>query len=256
MKVIILGSGSSVGVPVVGCKCEVCLSKNPKNKRTRASLYIEQGDTSLLVDTSPDLRFQTLKNKINKVDAVLYTHSHADHINGIDDVKPFNIKAEKPIPAYGDKETIDYLKSSFAYVFRDNVPGKGWYKPWLQGREIGFYEEFSFGGIHIKTFEQKHGKMSVMGYRFGDMAYTTDANFIDEKAFEVLAGVKLWVVDCLKYDHAESHATFDQTMRWIERVKPNKAVLTHMAHDLDWEKLNKTLPKGIKAGFDGMKLKV
>ena len=240
-------------MPSIGCRCEVCNSTNPKNKRTRASIYIETETTSLIVDTGPDLRVQALQNNITKVDGVFYTHSHADHINGIDDMKSFNFLAQKPLPAFGDKFTMDYIRKAFPYVFTENAQGN-WYKPWLVAKEIGFYDEFQFGDINIKTFEQIHGKMSVVGYRFNDIAYSTDTNFISQKGLDIIKGVKLWIVDCIKYEESETHANFDRAMKWIDIVKPEKAILTHMAHDIEYEKVKGQLPKTISPAFDSMSI--
>lgn len=256
MQITILGSGSSVGAPAIGCDCKVCMSTNPKNKRTRASIYLESNGVSILVDTSPDLRMQALNCKLKKIDAVFYTHSHADHINGIDDIKSFNFLAQKPIPAFGDRFTMEYLQKAFPFVFWDNVPGKGWYKPWLTPNIFEFYDRFNFMGIDIQTFEMSHGKLSVVGYRFNDVVYTTDTNFIDERGFEIIKGAKLWIVDCLRYDDSDTHANYDLTMKWLDKVKPEKAIITHMAHDFDYDIIKNQLPKNAQPAYDGMIIKL
>lgn len=256
MKVVMLGCGSSIGAPAIGCDCKVCKSENPKNKRTRASIYLEHEGTSILVDTSPDLRAQAINCGITKIDGVFYTHSHADHINGIDDIKSFNFLQEAAIPAFGDAFTMDYLQKAFPFVFWDNVPGKGWYKPWLKPNYIEFDQSFKFGNIDIDTFEMVHGKLSVVGYKFGDVAYTTDTTEISDHGFEVIKKAKLWIVDCLRYDPSDTHANFELTMKWIDQVKPQKAILTHMAHDFDYEQLKKELPENIIPAYDGMIINV
>jgi phosphoribosyl 1,2-cyclic phosphate phosphodiesterase len=219
-------------------------------------MYLECQETSLIVDTSPDLRQQVLACGIKKVDGFFYTHSHADHINGIDDVKSFNFMSLKPLPAYGDQFTIDYLKKAFPYVFADNIDGKGWYKPWLLANYVKFYDDFRFGSIEVKTMETLHGKMPVVGYIFNDVAYTTDTNYLPPKSLDMLKGIKLWVVDCLRYSESEGHANFDQVMEWIKIVKPERAILTHMAHDIEYEDIKKKLPANILPAYDGMIVEV
>jgi phosphoribosyl 1,2-cyclic phosphate phosphodiesterase len=253
MKITILGCGSSGGVPLIGCSCAVCTSRNPKNNRTRVSLYIEINDIKLLVDTSPDLRQQALREGIKRVDAVLYTHDHADHTHGIDDLRSFNYLANASIPLYGDVHTMRALTQRYAYAFGP-APEKIWMKPSLTAHNLSSaaIHEFNVKNTRITAFEQLHGKFKTLGYRIGDFAYSTDTNELPATAFEALRGVKVWVVDCLRYTPSPVHANLEKSLEWIGRVKPEKAILTHMAHELDYEKLSKELPAGIEPAYDGM----
>lgn len=253
MKVTILGCGSSGGVPLIGCTCSVCTSRNPKNNRTRVSLYIEINKLKLLVDTSPDLRQQALREGLKRVDAVLYTHDHADHTHGIDDLRSFNYLANASIPLYGDAHTMEALTKRYAYAFGP-PPEKIWARPSLTAHSLpnAPTHAFSVKNVDITAFEQLHGKFKTLGYRIGDFAYSTDTNELSETAFAALKGVKTWVVDCLRYTPSPVHANVEKALEWIGRVKPEKAILTHMAHELDYKRLQSELPPGIEPAYDGM----
>lgn len=253
MKITMLGCGSSAGIPFIGCTCAVCTSTNPKNKRLRVSVYVETEDKKILIDTSPDLRQQAIANQINHIDAVLYTHDHADHTHGIDDLRSFNYLCGKEIPIYGNAELLSVLKQRFAYTFLPK-PEQVWRRPALipnQLPDLPVYE-FKIGESSIVCFEQLHGKSKTLGYRIGNFAYSTDTDQLPESAFEALAGVKIWFVDCLRYSQSYSHSNLENTLRWIERVKPQRAVLTHMAHDFDYDTLKSELPAGVEPGYDGL----
>jgi phosphoribosyl 1,2-cyclic phosphate phosphodiesterase len=251
MKIRILGCGSSSGVPVIGCNCPVCLSNDPKNKRGRVSVMVEQGG-KLLIDTSPDMREQFLANKISTVDAILYTHPHADHLHGIDDVRSINFHNEAPVKAHMDQVTYEIISRRFGYVF--NVPDLtyGWYRPSLEPVIYEYYRPFEAAGMEVLAFEQAHGKGTSAGVRIGDFAYSTDVSDLNDKAFEALKGIRVWVVDCLRYMPAPSHSHLERTLGWIARLKPERAILTHMAHDFDYHTLKAELPPGVEPGYDGM----
>jgi phosphoribosyl 1,2-cyclic phosphate phosphodiesterase len=253
MRVTLLGCGSSGGTPLIGCQCRVCLSDNPKNKRTRASVLVDIGKRRFLIDTSPDLREQALANKLNRVDAVLYTHSHADHANGIDDMRSFNFLSGDAIPAYGDEATLKDLKERFPYVFLPK-PDNVWFRPCLTLNPLPQkpVQTVSILGAPVTVFEQRHGKTNTLGYRFGNIAYSTDVDEFSEPALEALAGLDVWIVDCLRYTASYSHSDFRRTLGWIEQIRPKKTVLTHMAHDFDYDKLASELPEGVVPGYDGM----
>ncbi len=258
MKITILGCGNSLGVPSIGCDCAVCTSINPKNKRLRVSVLIEINGINIVVDTSPDFRQQMLRTNIKKIDAVLYTHDHADHMNGIDDLRQFNALQKDVIPIYSNTEIINAIKQRFAYVFLPKTAEKGLFRPSLEAHiiETAPVHEFTVSGIKVTAFEQQHGKATTLGYRIGDFAYSTDTNGLSEAAFAALKGIKCWVVDCLRYTPSYSHSHLEMTLEWIRRVQPERAILTHMAHELDYEKLQKELPDGVFAGFDGMEVEV
>ncbi len=257
MRVTMLGSGHSGGVPLIGCDCAVCTSGDPKNIRKRVSVLVEAGGLNILIDTSPDLHRQAIDNGIKRVDAVLYTHDHADHTHGIDELRSFNYLSGKEIPVFADKKTLEVLQQRFTYVFKGK-PEYVWFRPSLTPQAIpeGEVVEFDVSGVVVKAFKQGHGKLESLGFRIGDFAYSTDVDLIPEKSFEALAGVKLWFVDCLRYTKSHTHSNLEQTLQWIERVKPERAVLTHMAHEFDYHTLKAELPAGVEPGYDGLAMDI
>ncbi|GHF28130.1 phosphoribosyl 1,2-cyclic phosphodiesterase [Kordiimonas sediminis] len=250
MKLTILGCGTSGGVPKIPEYWGACDPAEPKNRRQRASVFVEEGDTHILIDTSPDLRSQILTNKINKIDAVFYTHEHADHTHGIDELRGFHQATGAKIPMFADAETMALLKSKFDYIFK----GVRGYPSVGTGTAINGPKQV--GQIKMIPFEQGHGSGISLGYRFGDMAYSTDLNRMPETAFEALQGVKIWVVDALRYDPHPTHSHLAQTLEWIEQVKPDLAVLTHMTWDMDYQTLKRKLPSGVVPAYDGMVLEL
>jgi phosphoribosyl 1,2-cyclic phosphate phosphodiesterase len=257
MRITVLGCGNSMGVPSIGCDCAVCLSPNPKNKRSRVSVLVEEEGSNLLIDTSPDLREQALKNGLRRVDAVLYTHDHADHTMGIDDIRAFNLAAGSALPAFGSRDTMDSLAARFPYIFRPRME-KIFYGAALTPNPLGSSPvgEVLIKDISITYFEQIHGKITSLGYRIGKFAYSTDLNALPESAFDALRGVEVWLVDCLRYSPSFSHSYLDQTLEWIARVQPALAILTHMGHDLEYDRLSNELPSGVVAGYDGMVINI
>lgn len=253
MRVTVLGCGSSGGVPLIGCDCPVCTSKNPKNTRTRVSLYIETKGQHLLVDTSPDLRQQALRHNIRQVDAVLYTHDHADHTHGIDELRSYNYLSKESLPVYGNKVTLETIQSRFSYVFMEK-PKLVWVRPSVIAKTLPDepVHTFSIGDVQITAFEQHHGKSKTLGYRIGDFAYSTDTDELPDSAFDILHGVKVWVVDCLRYTASYSHSYLERTLGWIERVHPTRAILTHMGHEIDYDTISSQLPGGVAPAYDGM----
>ncbi len=258
MKVTILGCGSSGGVPLIGCDCAVCKSTNPKNKRSRVSILVESKTTSILVDTSPDMREQALRNNIKKINAIIFTHSHADHINGIDDTRSFNYTNNAPLDVYSDKATLEDIKERFAYCFLPPKPGGsiGWYRPCLNPIAIEPPTSFTIGDIEVKPFWQQHGGSKTLGLRFGNFAYSTDTNGLDTEALKALEGVDTWMVDCLRYLPAPTHAHLELSLSWIEQIKPKKAYLTHMNHEFDYENFARELPKNVFPAHDGLVLEL
>lgn len=257
MRVTVLGCGSSGGVPLLGCDCRTCTSSNPKNRRSRVSVLVETQGQKILIDTSPDLREQCLRHRILSVDAILYTHAHADHIHGIDDVRSLNYHKNGPIDIYGNPATIEELKARFPYVFSPRNSHYGWYKPELTPHEVcmeDLPQNFKIAGnsADITAFPQWHGDMVTLGFRFGDMAYSTDLNRIPEASFSCLNNLDLWVVDCLRPNRSPTHAHLELALEWIARVKPKRAVLTHMSHEFDYDEFYAQLPPGIEPAYDGM----
>lgn len=248
MRLTILGCGTSGGVPKVPEYWGACDPSNPKNRRRRASVLLEEGDTTILIDTTPDLREQALSANMDHLDAVFYTHDHADHTHGIDDLRGFFQNARNKIPVYGDEPTMEVLRHRFSYIFESQNGYPAICEPNILQKEF----PVRVGGVTMQAFEQGHGNGMSLGYRFGDMAYSTDLNHLPETSFEVLNGVKVWVVDALRFEPHPTHSHLAQTLKWIDRVKPELAVLTHMTWDMDYEQVKSMLPKGILPAFDGM----
>ena len=253
MKITILGSGSSGGVPLIGNYWGECDPKNKKNLRTRVSVLVTLDDgKNLLIDTSPDLRMQALNNKIKNIDAVLWTHAHADHANGIDDLRQFLWTKKEQLPVYGSLTTIQALKARFDYVFsKDN----SYFKPPLN---VNVLKEGMFTVCNIKAFafNQQHGNEFTYGYKFGNFVYSTDVKNFPKSSEKYLYNLDLWVVDCVRFEPHYSHSHFDQTMSWINKLKPKKAILTHMGHWLDYNELNSKCPQNVEPGIDGMVITV
>ncbi len=251
MRVTMLGSGPSWGVPRIGGDWGACDPTNPKNRRRRVSILVEEGGSTLLVDTSPDLREQLLDARATQIDAVLFTHCHADHTHGIDDLRSVNRMMGKPLPIYADPFTMAELKSRFRYIFTPADPeATAFYKPAVEPHEIG--GPFTVAGIEVLPFVQDHGFSETMGFRFGRFAYSTDALALDERAFAALQGIEVWIVDCIRRAPHPTHSHLERTLQWIARVKPRRAYFTHMDQSLDYEALKRELPAGIEPGYDGL----
>lgn len=256
VRVTILGCGGSGGVPLVGEVWGDCDPDNPRNRRQRPSILVETAGKRLLVDTSPDLRAQLLDAGVKDLDAVLFTHSHADHCHGIDDLRPLKYRREAPIDAYSDGETLAALTSRFGYAFASTNPGHTGYRPLLQDHVVGVGPPFRAAGVEVRAFFQGHGPMTTLGFRIGPVGYSPDCDRLEDDAFEVLAGVRLWIVDCLGFEPHPSHAHFARVLEWVERLKPERAVLTHMSHRFDYAEARRQCPDGIEPGYDGMVLDV
>lgn len=258
MKVRILGCGPSGGVPLVGGIWGKCDPQNPKNRRTRTSCLITHQGKNILIDTSPDLRQQLLTAGVSKIDAVLYTHEHADHTHGIDELRPLHFGNQKQsIPIYTDPKTLYRLISNFNYLFdpkRDELRPK-LYPSILKAHAIDT-DSFELCGLNVQPFMQDHGYSTTLGFRINDIAYSTDVVRLDEQAFQVLKGVKLWLVDCLGEKQRPTHSHLEQTLSWIEQVKPERAILIHMNQELDYEALRQKLPAGVEPAFDGLEIEM
>ena len=253
MKITILGSGGSTGVPVIGKGWGACDPKNPKNRRMRPSILVENGATTVLVDTSPDLRQQLLNAQVSRLDGVLFTHYHADHLHGIDDLRPINRAMEQAIDVYADADTMAQIGKRFGYVLEPLAEGATfYYKPTLNAHHITPGDHLSIGDMDIDVFEQDHGICKTMGFRFGSMAYSTDVVELDEKAFEALAGVETWIIGTLFDRPHQTHAHVDKALDWIDIIQPRRAFLTHLGPDLDYDTLNARLPETVRLAFDGL----
>ena len=256
MKVTLLGCGPSWGVPPIGGDWGACDPANPKNRRRRASILVEERGKIILVDTSPDMRAQLLDAGMKRLDAVLFTHAHADHLHGIDDLRSVNQLMQAEIPVYATRQTLDDIERRFGYVFAPAKPGLEafYYRPRLQKAEVS--GPFDIAGISIVPFVQNHGFSETTGFRFGRFAYSTDVFELDQAAFKALDGVEIWVVDCIRRKPHRTHSHLEKTLGWIARVKPRRAVLTHMDESMDYQTLCRELPKGVEPGYDGQVLEV
>ena len=253
MEITVLGCGTSSGVPLIGCDCAVCTSTNPKNRRRRVSILVDHGDTRVLVDTSPDLRAQLLDVGVTRLDGVLYTHGHADHVHGIDDLRSVNYHMDSQVDVWGSEATLENIRERFGYAFEE--PRTWWSSPSLRANVIDT-PEFTIGAVTVRPFDQVHGRSTTTGFRFGAAAYSTDMKALPEESYAALAGVKLWIVDCLGYREHSSHAHLTLTLEMIARVKPKLAVLTHMSHQLEYDSLRAELPDVVVPGHDGMVIDV
>lgn len=251
LKVVILGSGTSTGVPVPGCSCDVCLSPSPRNSRTRCSILISWGGRNILVDTSTDLRQQVLREKIGHIDAVLFTHTHADHVNGIDDLRPFNMTSGEAIPIFGSAETLAVIRRNFGYIFDEN-PGPG-YRPRLIAREVD--GPFSLFGLTVDPLPLLHGEGRSLGYRFGPFAYLTDCSEIPAASERRLHNLEALLIDGLRFRPHTTHFNVPQALAAAARVKPRRTLITHLSHDVDHDRHSPILPAGAEFAFDGQRLR-
>ena len=258
MRITVLGCGGSGGVPFAdgtpGGNWGVCNPDNPRNRRRRMSILVEQGETVLLVDTSPDLRIQLLDSGLERIDAVLYTHAHADHCHGINELRAMAFTNGGPIDAYMDAATRELLVRSFGYAFSSSYVPNDFYTPILH--DVPILDPIEIGDIRVVPFVQQHGRETSLGYRFGDAAYSTDVTALDETAFSALEGVKLWILDCLRERPHPTHSHLAQSLEWIARVGPARAVLTHMNHQIDYDDLKSRCPPGVEPAYDGMILEL
>lgn len=247
MKITVLGSGTSTGVPMVGCRCDVCISDNPRDKRTRASLLMCYNDHTVLIDTSTDLREQALRQQVRRIDAVLFSHAHADHVNGIDDLRGFHFLHKEIVPCFAARETLETLQSGFSYIFNEHE-GSG-YAPLLAAHEVnGPFELF---GRTIIPVPLLHGRTSSLGYRIGNFAYLTDCSAIPESSLELLHGLELLVVDGLRWAEHPFHFNIPGAIAVARQINVPRTILTHLTHQIAYCEENK-LPTGFELAYDGM----
>ena len=252
MKFTVLGSASSFGTPAAGNFWGICDRNEPRNRRHRASLLVESATTRVMVDATPDLREQMNQYDINNLDAVLLTHGHSDHINGMDDLRALALHHKKQLDIYGDQETLDEVKRRWPYIFQVDNPA--YYSAFARPCVLPRYGQFSVGDIDIQHFEQDHTVMKSLGYRFGDVAYSVDMATLDESALQALAGVKTWIVDGNGYwrDKPMTHATFKQIFEWVERLKPEMTYVTVLTTHMDYKTMCDELPPHIRPAYDGL----
>lgn len=252
MEILFLGTGTSTGVPSLCCDCEVCLSKDPRNKRLRSSILVRQNGHTILVDTSTDLRQQCLLYGINKIDTVLYTHHHADHVHGIDELRSFNFFNKTVLPVYGNAQTLHHLSKNFSYIFGETEQVGGGIPKLdpitLEGKN------YNFGGIHVTPLDIQHGKLIINGFRFEDCAYITDCSGIPDTTREKLKGLKILILNALGFKNHPTHFNLEQALQAAKDLKAERTIFTHINHNYDFEKVSKDLPEGVELAVDGMKI--
>lgn len=252
MKITFLGTGTSVGVPIIGCACAVCTSVDPRNRRRRASLYVQAAGLHLVVDTPPDFREQALDARIPRVDAVLFTHAHADHIFGFDDIRRFNTIQESVIPAYAAPDTVCNLNRIFDYIGTEKWPGQ--YRPRIEYREVT--AAFTIGAVKVEPLSVLHGPDQTLGFRFEcdgrSLGYVPDCRFLPPEAEQALRGVDVMILDGLRHHPHETHLTVAQSVEILLRIKAGRSFIDHLCHDLDHVETQKSLPAGIEVPYDGL----
>jgi len=250
VELLILGCGSSAGTPAIGCNCPTCTSPDPRNKRTRASSVIAAGDVHFLIDTGPDLRTQALREGLTRVDAVLYTHQHADHLNGIDDLRAFCYVNRAAMPVFGSPYMMRNIEARFDYTLLP--PGKSWETPSLQANAVE--APFTHRGVTVTPIPVLHGKYPIYGYRIGNVAYLTDVSEIPESSMALLEGLDILLLDCLREVPHHTHFGVEQSLAAAARIGARQTVLIHMTHELEYHALSARMPTGVVVGYDGMRL--
>jgi phosphoribosyl 1,2-cyclic phosphate phosphodiesterase len=253
MKITFLGSGTSQGVPVIGCTCEVCASLDFRDKRLRSSIQVELSNQSFVIDTGPDFRQQMLRERVKRIDAILFTHAHRDHTAGLDDVRAYNFMQKMDMPVYGQEQVLDQLKIEYAYAFmKDSYPGI----PRLLLHQIND-DPFTINGTVIIPLPVMHLKMPVLGFRFKNFSYITDANFIPEATMEKLRGTETLVLNALQREPHVSHFNLKEALYMVEKIKPKQTYLTHISHKLGLHAdVSKELPANIMLAYDGLQLEL
>lgn len=252
MKVIVLGCGTSSGVPMIGCNCPVCSSKDQKNSRTRTSLLVCVDGKNILIDTTVDLRFQILREKINRIEAVLYTHTHADHLHGIDDLRGFNFVQRKKTPVYAAKRDLEHISSSFKYIFDPTPWGGG--KPELELIEIR--GPFEIKNIKIIPLPILHGSLEILGFRIGKLAYLTDCSKIPKSTYPLLRGIDVLIIGALRHKKHPTHFSLSEVISESKKIGAKRTYLVHMTHWFDYWMLKYSLPKGLEPAYDGLVIEV
>lgn len=279
-ELILMGTGTSIGVPVVGCDCHVCTSDNPRNQRTRSGVLVRVKSGEFVIDTGPELRLQLLRNKASFIKAAIFTHSHADHVMGLDDLRIFGFRLEKQLldaarAAEGDafdedqfrseghgqiplfcEETVEAdIRHTFHYAFQDPAAlAHRFAAPKLGFQRITPGKEFEVLGQKVLPIRLHHGKLPILGFRINNVAFCTDVSTIPAESRSLLEGLDVLIIDALRNSPHPTHLSVDQAVKWVNKLKPTNAVLTHMAHDLDYDELRQTLPSHIEPGYDGLRI--
>jgi phosphoribosyl 1,2-cyclic phosphate phosphodiesterase len=247
LQITILGCGSSLGVPVIACDCKICLSSLIYNKRTNSSIYIDDGNSQILVDFGFNIREQLIRENIKKLDAAILTHYHADHVSGIDNLRIFPFIQKKPLEIYSDSATMTRTENNHKYLFAADK---------LIARPIDFFAKLKIDDIAVQFFRQNHGNIDSLGIRIKDFVYSSDVAFFPEESKAFLQNIKIWVIDCVSYESNPTHAGLDKVLQWNDQYKPWQILLTNMNHLIDYYEISKILPNNIKALYDGYKIQL
>jgi phosphoribosyl 1,2-cyclic phosphate phosphodiesterase len=257
MRLTFLGTGTSFGVPMLGCGCDVCRSADPRDKRTRVGALVEtSGGTRILIDTPPELRLQLIAAGIDRVDAVLFTHDHADHTHGIDDLRAFTVRRDGPLPMYGSAETLDSLRKKFTYIFDDRRPVAGTSKPEGHARVVEAGTPFFVGDVQVIPVAIPHGPITVFAYRIGALAYVTDAKSVPPEAIEVFRGVRVLVINALFRTEHPTHLSIPESLQVAAAIGAERTYLIHLTHDNFHADLEAELPRGVAPAFDGLTIRI
>lgn len=257
MRLTFLGTGTSFGIPQIGCDCAVCRSTDPRDRRTRSGAVLEAQGSTLLIDTPPELRLQLLRAEISRVDAVLYTHEHADHVNGIDDLRVFSVSQRRPLRCYGPVESLDRIRNGFRYIFDDEVRAfEGTSKPRLELSPLEPGVELEIAGVPVLPLAFEHGFIRVYGYRFGPVAYLTDVKAVPAEARKRLAGLKLLVLNALWWRQHPTHLSIGEAVETARAIGAEQTLLTHLTHETGHAELAGQLPSGIHPAYDGLTIEV
>jgi len=252
MRLTFLGTGTSTGVPTIACRCKVCTSTDPRDQRTRPSVLVEFDDRVVLIDTTPDFRQQALREKMERLDAVVFTHGHADHVLGLDDTRVFYLRQQVPLPIWADQRSMETLRRIFIYIFNGTYKYEGVGK--LDPHLID--GPFELWGLRMIPVAVLHGGLPVLGFRFGRAAYVTDFSTIPETSLPLLEGLDVLILDALRHKPHPTHSNLEQSLALVERLKPRQALFTHIAHELGHEETNALLPPHVRLAYDGQRVEL
>ncbi len=248
-RMTLLGTATSMGVPMIGCQCPVCTSNNPKDKRMRTSVAVQNGDSTFLIDTGPELRLQLIRESIEMIEAVVYTHGHADHILGLDDLRIFGFRKKQPVPVYCEDAVEETIRRTFSYAFDETVKKSLHSRPMLTFREIGL-RPFELCGLTLQPIRLIHGRLPVLGYRINDVAFCTDVSQIPEESWPLLEGLRVLVLGAIHFEPHPTHFNIEGALEVVERLQPQQTFLTHVSHRLGYEETNLQLPDGVELSYD------
>jgi phosphoribosyl 1,2-cyclic phosphate phosphodiesterase len=257
VQLTLLGTGTSFGIPQIGCECGVCRSNDPRDRRTRTAALIQSGSTRLLIDTPPEVRLQLVREGATRLDAVLYTHEHADHVTGIDDLRIFSLRQRAALPLYGPETTLEFLRSTFRYIFDPSlVPPEGTSKPKLTLNPLVPGSAVVVGGLEVLPLAVDHGSVTVFGYRIGPIAYLTDVKRVPDDVLARVRGVRILVLSALWWRPHPTHQSIPEAIDLARTIGPERAYLTHLSHETSHAELLARLPEGIEPGYDGLTVEV